>query len=151
MSQETLLQTLLLQILTGFDTFENVGVSNTNPGYVQIGDEILKYEGITSGSGVTGTLTGIGRAVDSVASSLIATNDLVTKYEFNNVSLRRINRVHNLSEVTINEPLAMDSYHVKIDMTQNGTNRTGAGGTFIPKTNYVTDGTTNAQYCQRII
>ena len=38
----------------------------------------------------------------------------------------------------------MDSYHVKIDMTQNGTNRTGAGGTFIPRQNYVTDGTTNA-------
>ena len=48
----------------GFETFENVGVSNTNPGYVQIGDEIIKYEGVTSGSGVTGTLTGIGRAAE---------------------------------------------------------------------------------------
>ena len=72
-------------------------------------------------------MTGIGRAAEGVAASHIV-NDFVTKYEFNGVSLRRINRVHNLSEVTINEPLAMDSYHVKIDMTQNGTNRTGAGG-----------------------
>jgi len=129
---------------TGFDTFENVGVSNTNPGYVQIGDEILKYEGVTSGSGVTGTLTGIGRAVDSVASSH-TTNDLVTKYEFNNVSLRRINTVHNLSEVTKENPLAIDHYHIKLNMAENGTNRTGAGGTFIPKTNYLTDGHTNVQ------
>ena len=128
---------------TGFDTFENVGVSNTNPGYVQIGDEILKYEGITSGSGVTGTLTGIGRAVDSVASSH-ATNDLVTKYEFNNVSLRRINTVHNLVDVTKPEPLAIDHYHIKLNMAENGTDRTGIG-TFRPVTNYLTDGHTNVQ------
>ena len=127
----------------GFETFENVGVSNTNPGYVQIGDEIIKYEGVTSGTGVTGTLTGIGRAAEGIAASHVV-NDFVTKYEFNGVSLRRINRIHNLSEVTKNEPLAIDSYHVKINMAENGTNRTGAGGTFTPKTNYVTDGTTNA-------
>ena len=87
----------------GFETFENVGVSNTNPGYVQIGDEILRYQGVTSGSGTSGTLTGIGRAVEGVAASH-AVNDFVTKYEFNDVSLRRINRIHDLSEVTKNDP-----------------------------------------------
>jgi len=126
----------------GFDTFENVGVSNTNPGYVQIGEEIIKYEGITSGSGTAGTLTGIGRAAEGIAASH-KTNELVTKYEFNSVSLRRINTQHNLQDVTKNDPISIDSYHIKIDMNANGTNRTGAGGTFIPKTNYLTDGNTN--------
>ena len=131
----------------GFNTFENVGVSNTNPGYVQIGDEILKYEGVTSGTGVTGTLTGIGREIEGVAASHV-TNDFVTKYEFNDVSLRRINRIHNLNDVTKNNPLTIDSYHVKINMDENGTNRTGVGGTFTPKTNYMTDGSTNVNTAQ---
>ena len=126
----------------GFENFENVGVSNTNPGYVQIGEEIIKYEGVTSGSGTSGTLTGIGRAAEGIAASYKA-NDLVTKYEFNDVSLRRINTTHNLQDVTKEDALAIDSYHIKIDMNSNGTNRTGIGGTFIPQTNYLTDGSTN--------
>ena len=39
--------------------------------------------------------------------------------------------------------LAIDSYYIKINMAENGTNRTGAGGTFTPKSNYLTDGSTN--------
>ncbi len=127
---------------TGFDTFENVGVSNTNPGYVKIGSELLSYEGITSGSGTSGTLTGIGRAVEGNAVSH-STNDLVFKYEFNNVSLRRININHNLQDVTIPDSISMDGYHVKLDMAANGANRTGTGGTFIPQTNYLTEGATS--------
>ena len=126
---------------TGFDTFENVGVSNTNPGYVQIGNEIIKYEGITSGTGTTGTLTGIGRAAEGIAASHVI-NDIVTKYEFNNVSLRRINTTHNLQTVTKTDPLAIDSYHIKIDMSANGTDRTGVS-TFVPGPNFLTDGSTN--------
>tara|TARA_R100001480_G_scaffold48451_5_gene61814 strand:+ start:40 stop:3312 length:3273 start_codon:yes stop_codon:yes gene_type:complete len=125
----------------GFENFENVGVSNTNPGYVQIGEEIIKYEGVTSGSGTSGTLTGIGRAAEGIAASH-KTNDIVTKYEFNDVSLRRINTIHNLQDVTKKDALAIDSYHIKIDMSSNGTDRTGIG-TFAPKTNYLTDGSTN--------
>ena len=124
-----------------FDTFENVGVSNTNPGYVQIGEEIISYEGITSGTGTTGTLTGIGRAVEGIAASHVI-NDLVTKYEFNNVSLRRINTTHNLQTVTKTDPLAIDSYHIKVDMSANGTDRTGVS-TFVPGPNFLTDGSTN--------
>tara|TARA_B100001564_G_scaffold121475_1_gene101360 strand:- start:25870 stop:33417 length:7548 start_codon:yes stop_codon:yes gene_type:complete len=128
----------------GLNTFENVSVSSTNPGYVQIGEEILKYEGVVAGSGTSGTLTGIGRAAEGVSASH-ATNDLVYKYEFNNVSLRRINTTHDLADVTIADALSIDGYHIKIDMASNGTNRTGAGGTFVPKTNYLTDGTTNTR------
>ena len=125
---------------TNFDTFENVGVSNTNPGYVKIGNEIIKYEGVTSGTGVSGTLIGIGRAFESTVQAKHLQNDLVFKYEFNNVSLRRINTTHTLSDSTVVDSIGIDEYHVKIDMTQNGTDRTGAGGTFIPKTNYLSSG-----------
>ena len=127
---------------TGFATFENVGVSNTNPGYVQIGEEIISYEGITSGSGTAGTLIGIGRAVEGNAATHV-TNSIVAKYEFNGVSLRRINTTHDLSDVTVPDPIGMDSYHIKLDMSANGTNRTGTGGTFIPQTNHILDGTSS--------
>ena len=126
---------------TGFDTFENVGVSNTNPGYVQIGEEIISYEGVTSGSGTAGTLIGIGRAVEGNAATYV-TNSLVSKYEFNGVSLRRINKTHNLADVTKPDPIGIDSYHIKLDMGEsgNGTNRTTSGGKFVPQTNYILDG-----------
>ena len=127
--------------ITGFDTFENVGVSNTNPGYVQIGTEIISYDGVTSGSGTSGTLTGIARAVEGNAATY-GTNELVNKYEFSNVSLRRINTVHDLSLVTKTDPIGIDHYHVKINMNDNGTNRTSVGGTFVPAENYLLDGST---------
>jgi hypothetical protein len=125
---------------SNFGTFENVGVSNTNPGFVKINNEIIKYEGVTSGTGVSGTLTGIGRAFESTVQSRHTQNDLVFKYEFNNVSLRRINTIHNLNDSTVVDSIGIDEYHVKIDMTKNGTIRTGVGGTFIPKTNYLSSG-----------
>tara|TARA_Y100001935_G_scaffold247024_1_gene242352 strand:- start:10921 stop:18507 length:7587 start_codon:yes stop_codon:yes gene_type:complete len=122
---------------TGFDTFENVGVSNTNPGYVQIGTEIISYDGITSGSGTSGTLTGIARAVEGNAATY-GVNEIVRKYEFANVSLRRINTVHDLSLVTKDDPIGIDHYHIKLDMSQNGngTNRTSSGE-FRPVENFV--------------
>jgi len=101
--------------------FENVSVATTNPGYIKIGDEIISYTG-TSGN----TLTGITRGVDNSLVGSFSINDLVEKYEFNGVSLRRINKTHELNRVTINNPITLDSYHVKIDMSQNGTNRTSS-------------------------
>ena len=85
---------------------------------------------------------GIGRAVEGNAATHV-TNSVVAKYEFNGVSLRRINTTHDLSDVTVPDPIGMDSYHIKLDMSANGTNRTGTGGTFIPQTNHILDGTSS--------
>ena len=104
-----------------FTEFENVSVASTNPGYVKIGGEIISYTG-TDGN----TLTGITRGIDSTLVGSYSSSDLVYKYELNGVSLRRINKTHELNEVTISNPITLDSYHVKIDMSENGTDRTSS-------------------------
>jgi len=114
-----------------FTTFENVSVSSTNPGYVKIEQEIIEYTGTNSSNN---TLTGITRAIDSdnfkeLKAKQHEVNDNVYKYEFNGVSLRRINRIHNMSAplATVPTPINQDNYHIKLDMsdTTRGISRSG--------------------------
>ena len=107
-----------------FGTFEGIGVGATNPGYVQIGSEIIKYTGVSGN-----TLTGITRGIDNSQVERHTVDNLVYKYELNGVSLRRINRTHSLNNVTISNPNTLDSYNLKIDMsdTDYGTDRSGSG------------------------
>ena len=98
-----------------YETFENVSVSSTNPGYVLIDDEIISYDGVTSNS-----ITGLSRGIDDTPISVHGTGSPVYKYELNGISLRRINKNHNLSEVTINDAIDLDYYHIKIDTSQDG-------------------------------
>ena len=99
-----------------FTTFENVPVSSGNPGYILIGDEIIKYTTIDTNAN---TLGGISRAFDATKLNLHKQNDLVFKYEFNGVSLRRINKTH-----TIQTPIEIDSYYIHLNMFSDGVNRT---------------------------
>ena len=110
-----------------FGTFENVSVATTNPGYAKIGSEIIKYTGVGAG-----TLTGITRGIDNTLIENHVSSDLVYKYELNGVSLRRINTEHNLNEVTVSNPIALDSYHVKVDMsdTDRGIDRSASQTAF---------------------
>jgi len=110
-----------------FGTFENVSVASTNPGYAKIGSEIIRYTGVGAGS-----LTGITRGIDNTLVENHTSSDLVYKYELDGVSLRRINTEHNLNEVTVSNPITLDSYHVKIDMsdTDNGTDRSSSQTAF---------------------
>jgi hypothetical protein len=111
-----------------FNTFENVGVSNTNPGYVAINDEIISYTNVSGN-----TLTGITRGVDNTRTRTHFVGSPVSKYEFNGVSLRRINKVHDLSSATESNAITLDSYKLKVDFSNNGVNRTvGNAGGFQP-------------------
>lgn len=100
---------------TNFATFENVGISSTNPGYILIGDEIISYEGVTSNS-----LTGITRQIDQTLSSSYLQGTPVFKYELNGISLRRINTTHTLQDASVSDPIDLDYYTLKIDMSQDG-------------------------------
>ena len=99
----------LLTPTTGFDTFENVGVGTTNLGYLKIGNEIVSYE---SASG--NTITIVERGIDSTSAENYSAGTQVFKYELGNVSLRRINKTHNLNNVTASSPRTFDSYKVKL-------------------------------------
>ena len=106
-----------------FSTFENVSVGATNPGYIKIENEIISYTGI-----VDGQLIGITRGIDQTNSYTYPAGTGVTKYELNNVSLRRINKTHDLQDSTVLNSIGLDYYHVKLDMSSNGIDRTSGIG-----------------------
>jgi len=106
---------------SNFTTFEGVLVSAANPGYVKIGNEIIKYESV--GNGLLGT---IGRGIDSTISIDHEQNSLMYKYELNGISLRRINKTHDISDFNI----GLDGYYLEIDRSStNGVNRSSDGST----------------------
>lgn len=106
---------ILVDSISNFSTFENVGISSTNPGYILIGDEIISYEGVSSNS-----LTGITREIDQTLAFSYSEGTLVQKYELNGISLRRINTTHTLQDATTTDPIDFDFYTIKIDTTQSG-------------------------------
>jgi hypothetical protein len=103
-----------LSDITNFKTFEGVVVSSDNPGYVKIENEVIRYIDV-----VNNTLTGIVRGIDSTIPLDYAANTLVSKYEMNGVSLRRINTNHDISDYEI----GIDNYYIEIDRSANGTDR----------------------------
>ena len=97
-----------------FGTFEGIPVSGSNPGYVKIGNEIISYGSVGSGS-----LGNLVRGIDSTISITHETDALLYKYELNGVSLRRINTTHDISDLNI----GIDGYYLEINKATNGTNR----------------------------
>lgn len=100
----------------GFTQFEGSPVSIANTGYVLIGKEVIGY---TQVSGNTLSATSgypIERGVDGTDVQGYDSGVPVYKYEFNGISLRRINKIHNLAESTSKKhPINLDSYFIKID------------------------------------
>ena len=90
---------------TNFTTFEGKTVSAAFPGYVLINREIIAYTGVSGN-----TLTSLTRGVDSSLKSNHDANVLVHKYEFNGVSLLKINKEHNIDS----KEKTFDSYFVKV-------------------------------------
>ena len=52
----------------------------------------------------------------------------VYRYELGGVSLARINKIHSLADSDLANSIKFDSYHVKVDMTENGTDRSTSAG-----------------------
>jgi hypothetical protein len=112
--------TITLNSIGNLATFENYDVgTNSNVGYVIIDNEIIQYTD-TSGN----TLTGITRGIDNTVPTLHLANASVFKYEFNGISLRRINKTHKFADVDlVKYPIELDSYHIKIDQSKSGLDR----------------------------
>tara|TARA_B100001109_G_scaffold41369_1_gene32690 strand:- start:9145 stop:16611 length:7467 start_codon:yes stop_codon:yes gene_type:complete len=100
-----------------FLEFENVGVGTTNAGYLKIENEILEYQSV---SGNLINITG-ARGSDKFNYPV---GTPVYKYELNGVSLHRINRTHDVLSVP---DIDFESYNIKIDMSDEGVDRTVAG------------------------
>ena len=113
---------------TAFTTFEGAAVGNSNPGYILVNKEIISYKTI-SGNNITIDT----RVVDSSLKSTHAQGANVYKYEFNGVSLRKINKLHDLDprERTFN------SYHIALsDTTKKFTTSKVGGGDKVHTTKY---------------
>jgi hypothetical protein len=105
--------TISVASTSNFSTFEGMPVDGvTNPGYIKIDDEIMKY---TVGVGI---LNLTGRGIDSTLVSTHNINSLVYKYELGGVSLRRINKTHTISD-SKND---IDTYYVEVDRTNFDSN-----------------------------
>ena len=96
----------------GFNFFEGTQVSASNPGVALIGDEIITYTSVGVNQ-LTGT---ISRGLDSTFARTYDIDTPVQKYELSGVSLRKINKTHNMVDVTntIQGKTTLDSYHIKI-------------------------------------
>ena len=108
-----------------FGTFENVGVGTTNPGYLLIGDEVIEYTSASGGVIGGNIIRGINPTTHPIGSP-------VYKYELNGVSLTRINKTHDLNDVSVSDPITFDSYHIKLDMSSNGVDIDRSVGTSFP-------------------
>jgi hypothetical protein len=101
---------------SSFSTFENVGVGTTNAGYLLIGDEVISYTS-ASGGVISGTI------VRGTNPKTYPTGTPVYKYELNGISLRRINKTHDLNNVTVSNPITFDSYNIKVETSSDGVDR----------------------------
>ena len=120
-----------------FTSFENVPVSSLNPGYISIDSEVIKYTGVVTS---TSSLIGITRKVDGTIAGSYSSGLPVYKYEVNGVSLRRINKNHNLSEADqTTYPNDLDYYYIKVGMNTGGTDRTTGNANGFPELFFTSD------------
>ena len=114
---------------SNFETFEGKTVSASFPGYILIDKEIIEYKGVSGN-----ILTTIDRGIDSSLKSNHSATVSVFKYEFNGISLRKINKVdidqfpyHNIDP----REKTFDSYFVKVSTASTQptfkTTKTGGG------------------------
>ena len=92
-----------------FAKFEGVEVSASNPGYIIMNNEIIKYTAVSST-----TLDNIERAIDNTTAGEHIVGDgkpliYIQKYELNGVSLRRLNTDHIIAS---DSPITLNTYHI---------------------------------------
>ena len=102
-----------------FITFEGRVVGGGVIGYVIIGSEIIGYSGVNSTSSPY-TLNSLTHGIDSTLPTSHFNNELVFKYEFNGISLRKLNKQHSLADTNTSiYPTELDNYHIKISNNNN--------------------------------
>ncbi len=114
-----------------FTSFENVPVSSSNPGYIKINNEIIKYTGVTT---TTSTINNITRSIDNTKAGDYEVNDKIFKYELNGVSLRRINASHSFLPTNDTKyPIDVDHYWIKVGVSSRGIDRATGNASGFPE------------------
>ena len=116
---------------TIFENFEGVGIGTTNYGYLRVGNgddqEIISYDSVT-GNTIGITTRGVYNVHGGTGGETWDAGAPVYRYELGGVSLGRINKIHSLADSDLANSIKYDSYHVKVDMTENGTDRSTSAG-----------------------
>ena len=114
-----------------FTSFENVPVSSSNPGYIKINNEIIKYTGVTT---TTSTINNITRSIDNTKAGDYEVNDKIFKYELNGVSLRRINASHSFLPTNDTKyHIDVDHYWIKVGVSSRGIDRATGNASGFPE------------------
>ena len=114
-----------------FTSFENVEVNTSNPGYAKIGNEIIRYTGVTTSSS---SLNNITRSLDETKAGDYNINDKIFKYEMNGMSLRRINTSHKFSDTDSSiYPIDVDHYWIKVGISSRGIDRATGNAAGLPE------------------
>jgi Domain of unknown function (DUF4815) len=103
-----------------FTTFDGQQVSPSNPGYIKIDDEIIKYEEVQNGQ----LLTITRGSLDTITAPHIV-NSLVYKYEYNGVPLSKINTIHTI--LSTPKP-TLDNYYIQVSAGSTFTESKFGGG-----------------------
>ena len=101
---------VLASDISKFSKFEGVDVSDSNKGYILINNEVISYT-----SAVGTEISGIERGINNTIAVPHATGTFIQKYEVAGVSLRRINKKHNIVDTDID----IDSYYIRVITTSD--------------------------------
>ena len=99
----------------GWDVIDNATVTQANPGFVRIGDEIISYSGVA-----TSQLTGCVRGQFGTQAESHATGTVVECFQLNGILLNDINKVHTITKV-----ISADEYEVTVQNSANLTKQSG--------------------------
>jgi len=105
---------------TNFGTFDGQQVSPSNPGYIKIDNEIIRYEGVGAGQLLT-----ITRGSLDTVTAPHDINAFVYKYEFSGVSLAKINTTH---DVVDSPKPTIDNYYIQVAAGASFTESKFGGG-----------------------
>ena len=105
-----------------FQYFEGMEVNGSTGyiGYVKIGNEIVGYQDANA-TGLVIAASPNGRGIDNSIVVPHEIGDIVEKYELGGVSMRRI--IISGGKTIDNDDIGLDHYHVKIDASTNGQDR----------------------------
>lgn len=106
---------------TTWSTIGGAAVSSTNPGYILVNSEIIKYTAI---SGTTLTIPLDGRGQFGTTAAIHASGSPVNCYSINGIPLSEVNKTHKITQI-----IDLDRY--KISSAVNANSSMISGGTNI--------------------
>jgi len=122
-----------------FSSFEGVSIDPTNNlGYIKIENEIIEYSNVGANS-----LTISQRGVDGTLITKHSINSEVYKYELNGISLRRINKTHQIDSNNI----AIDGYNIAVDRSSDGASRVSDSTSLYPELSFIDESHIGGDAC----